>query len=196
MKIAITGHTRGLGKAIYDLYPGAVGFSKSTGYNIGNEADAISIISQSIDCDVFINNAFHETAQQHLFEHMFKQWRYDNTKTIVNISSRAGYNLDWPGWVVSKYSNSKENLNKKFREYLLLTSRKCRMISFNPGYIDTDMIADKPDVPRLTTQQAAEMVAWCINQPSRIEIGELSVWMLGPKWSYIVPLSTQEQGMK
>ena len=68
MKIAITGHTRGLGKAIYDLYPGAVGFSKSTGYNIGNEADAISIISQSIDCDVFINNAFHETAQQHLFE--------------------------------------------------------------------------------------------------------------------------------
>jgi len=109
----------------------------------------------------------------------------------VNISSRAAYNV----WGETPYSNSKENLNKKFREYLLLTSRKCRMISFNPGYIDTDMVADKPDLPKLTTHQAAEMVAWCINQPGRIEVGELNVWMLGPKWSYMTPLSAQEQKM-
>jgi len=47
-KVAVTGHIKGLGKAIYDLYPGAIGFSRSTGYNIENDAD--SIINQSIDC--------------------------------------------------------------------------------------------------------------------------------------------------
>ena len=39
--LAITGHTRGLGKALYELYPGSLGFSRSTGYQIENDADSI-----------------------------------------------------------------------------------------------------------------------------------------------------------
>ena len=34
MKIAITGHTKGIGKAIADLYPNVIGFSRSNGYDI------------------------------------------------------------------------------------------------------------------------------------------------------------------
>ena len=34
MKIAITGHTKGIGKAIADLYPNVIGFSRSKGYDI------------------------------------------------------------------------------------------------------------------------------------------------------------------
>lgn len=35
MKYAVTGHTLGIGKAIYEeLSPNCIGFSKSTGYDI------------------------------------------------------------------------------------------------------------------------------------------------------------------
>ena len=33
-RIAITGHTKKIGKAIYDAFPNAVGFSKSQGEDI------------------------------------------------------------------------------------------------------------------------------------------------------------------
>ena len=58
MKIAITGHTTGIGKAIHDWFLGdadILGFSKSNGYDITNKDDRIKIINESMDCDVFIN---------------------------------------------------------------------------------------------------------------------------------------------
>ena len=56
MKIAITGHTAGIGQALAEAYYGneIVGLSKREGNNIRNTlkiADAIE------PCDMFINNA-------------------------------------------------------------------------------------------------------------------------------------------
>jgi short-subunit dehydrogenase len=60
MKIAITGHTKGIGKAIAGLYytDEVVGFSRSNGYDISKPEDVKSIIKTSIeqDCENDITN--------------------------------------------------------------------------------------------------------------------------------------------
>jgi len=83
VKVAITGHTQGLGKALFDIYDNSMGFSRSNGFDI-NDPDPI--VKASLDCDIFINNAWDKFAQINLLENLFYFWRYQN-KTIVNISS-------------------------------------------------------------------------------------------------------------
>lgn len=74
MKIGITGHTRGLGKALFDYYQiqghEVVGFSSSTGHNIVNNFD--EIVGQVKDFDLFINNAYKDNAQARFVEHLCK----------------------------------------------------------------------------------------------------------------------------
>ena len=66
MKIALTGHTSGIGKALYDILSKdheVVCFSRSNGYNIQDDKIKELIVQESLQCDVFINNAYYEMAQ-------------------------------------------------------------------------------------------------------------------------------------
>ena len=68
MKIAITGHTKGIGKAIANLYPDYIGFSRSNDFDIGNPDCVNRIVELSKNCDIFVNNAYHGTTQTTIFE--------------------------------------------------------------------------------------------------------------------------------
>lgn len=88
MKYAITGHTKNIGKFLYDsLYPNVVGFSRSNGYDITKFKDRARIIKESEDCDVFINNAYAEFGQSDLCLELWKEWK-DLPKKIVNVGSK------------------------------------------------------------------------------------------------------------
>ena len=88
MKIAITGHTQGIGKRLFErLSPNIIGFSKSTGYDITNFFDRKRIINESANCDIFINNATENFGQTLLFLELFEAWKNQN-KTIINVGSR------------------------------------------------------------------------------------------------------------
>ena len=88
MKIAITGHTQGIGKCAFKrLSPNIIGFSKSTGYDITKFNDRKRIIEESKNCDIFINNANAGFGQTLLFLELFEEWRNTN-KTIINVGSR------------------------------------------------------------------------------------------------------------
>jgi len=174
MKIAVTGHTKGIGKAIADLYNNrettVIGFSRSNGYDISSAEAIKNIITQSIDCDVFINNAYHDFAQCDLLEGIFDKWKDDPNKTIVNIISRAKYGRGKAKF----YGQTKMELYTKAKK-MMFSDKRCRIININPGYVKTDMVAHV-DVKMLTTEQLANMVKWCVDQPQGVEIGELSVW--------------------
>lgn len=87
-RYAVTGHTRGIGQRLFErLSPNAIGFSLSSGYDIRNKEDRRRIIRESIDCDVFINNAPAGFGQTELFLELFEQWK-DSDKTIINVGSR------------------------------------------------------------------------------------------------------------
>ena len=84
MKIAITGHTAGIGQALATEYildeHDVVGLSQREGNNIRN----IPKIADQIDpCDVFVNNAQAGYAQTELLFEMAKRWAGTNKHIIV-----------------------------------------------------------------------------------------------------------------
>jgi NADP-dependent 3-hydroxy acid dehydrogenase YdfG len=174
MKIAITGHTKGIGKAIADLYytDEVVGFSRSNGYDIAQPSDIDRIITESAECNIFVNNAYHDFAQCDLLERMFKLWKNDPTKTIVNIISRARYGLGKAKF----YGQTKMELYTKAKS-IMFSDKRCRIININPGYVKTDMVSHVSDtVKMMSPEQLASMIKWCLDQPQGVEVGELSVW--------------------
>ena len=52
MKVRITGHTKGLGKSLYNYFKDK--FEDVVGFDSSNTVD--EIIEQSKNCDLFINN--------------------------------------------------------------------------------------------------------------------------------------------
>jgi short-subunit dehydrogenase len=113
MKVAITGHTQGIGASLSQVYQThgheVVGFSRSNGFDITNSVERQQIISKSLDCDLFINNAHSspgDFAQVDLLVELWSAWEGQH-KTIVNISSSMG--MRWQHDVIA-YRASKRAL--------------------------------------------------------------------------------------
>ena len=176
MKIAITGHSKGIGHALYNKLADnhtVQGYSRSNGYDISTKQNII--IRSAKDCDVFINNAYKGYKQVDLLNAVFEMWKDNPNKTIVNISSLSKY----PGLSgnISGYSAQKAALSHQAFLLMFKTERKCRMINVNPGYVRTDIVSHvSEDTPMLTPDEVAGCIAWAIEQPQHIEIGELSLW--------------------
>lgn len=179
MKIAITGHTTGLGKAIYDYCVSnnheCVGLSRSNGNDI---SDVDSILSKVSDADVFVNNAYHNFFQVELFDNWYLQHKTE-TKTIVNISSLVKYSGTNNDIFPHLYVACKKELEKHSKKAKADIDRVCRIINFTPGAVDTSM--NNLNLPLVDPNKCAEIVYWAITQPSNIEIGELSIKSLFDK---------------
>lgn len=88
MKIAITGHTNGIGRAFAEALQARgheiVGISRSGGENIRRIAHIVKLIEP---CDLFINNAQSYFAQTELLYGLWRKWQ-GQTKWIWNISTQ------------------------------------------------------------------------------------------------------------
>ena len=97
MKIALTGHTKGLGAEIskhLESTHTVIGFSRSNGYDIKSPLDRRKILKASAEADVLINlvhNYYHQTDL--LFE-FFQAWEHAE-KLIINISSGVVEDVTW-----------------------------------------------------------------------------------------------------
>ena len=84
MKIAITGHTAGIGQALAKQYQSSgheiVGLSQRDGNNIRN---TLKICDQIEPCDIFINNAQAGYAQTELLFEIAKRWAGTGKQIIV-----------------------------------------------------------------------------------------------------------------
>ncbi len=186
MKIAITGHTKGIGKACADLLGQQheiVGLSRSNGFDIQQTNMCAMKI---VPCDVFINNAYQGTCQSQLFEVVFKHWK-DKPKTIINLGTRAQYEHNFSG---SIYSSDKRHLQHAVEHITFGQqggfNKQCRVMNLNPGYVNTDManlnlstegMSNKPPPEdMLTAEHMAELVKWMLDTPQQYEIYDLSIW--------------------
>ena len=91
MKIAITGHKRGIGKAFAQQLQSRgheiVGISRSDGENIRRTAHTASLIEP---CDMLINNAISFYAQTELLFEVWHRWQdSDDVHIIWNISTKV-----------------------------------------------------------------------------------------------------------
>lgn len=122
MKIAITGHTAGIGKEfakqLRSRGHNIVGISRREGENIRRIAHTATLIEP---CDFFINNAQTNYAQTELLYEVWKRWR-DKKKYIWNISTmmtREPVNSTPDGQedlVMSQYRNQKLALEEASRQ--------------------------------------------------------------------------------
>lgn len=158
MKTAITGHTRGLGRELFMLYQDAVGFSRSNGFDINYPEP---IIQNSLDCDLFINNAWDKFAQVNLLESLFYFWRYQE-KIIVNISSVSP---EQPRRFedVGLYATHKLALDDASSTLQNLDSA-CRIVNIKLDWLDTEM-SKYWDLPKLDPKQAAKDIQNIIKNP-------------------------------
>ncbi len=137
--IAITGHSRGIGQALFERYPGSLGFDLSNGYDIDQDIDRI--IQESDHCEVFINNAYCNNRQHDLLQAWYQQHR-NHKHVIINISSIVA-DLNWdldPRWsFMHDYIQHKRNLNKLSFD-INCAGDRCRSITVMPARVDTDFV--------------------------------------------------------
>lgn len=139
MKVAITGHTRGIGFALAEKFKAnnykVVGFSASTGCNIDDFNVRQNIIEQILDCDIFVNNAYHPIGQTDLLKQVTNKWE-GTDKTIINISSKFVFQKDDYARF-REYTTAKKEQNKFIEDRMTVNSP--RILNVLPGIVDTDM---------------------------------------------------------
>ena len=184
MKIAITGHTRGIGKALFDKFQAegheVIGFSKSTGYDISKEA--ARVITESRSCDVFINNAFHPTAQTALLVAMLGIWRGAD-KLIINVSSKGALYPAKHIGLQNQYLNPKIKQGEIIQQAML--NGFPQVLNVLPGVVDTDM-ADVLTAPKkMNPADLANFLYIITMMRSQLAIQHLVIDVPGQNWGDI-----------
>jgi NAD(P)-dependent dehydrogenase (short-subunit alcohol dehydrogenase family) len=115
-KIVITGHTSGIGKAIYDKFTEVscreiIGLSRSNGYDI--DADFDKVVEAAAGAEIFINNAYRDSQQLKLF-HALK----DKVDMMVVMGSVSRH---YPELIPTDYVHDKQAL-----------AEACRLESIKP----------------------------------------------------------------
>jgi nucleoside-diphosphate-sugar epimerase len=165
MKIAITGHTAGIGQALARQYQTAghdvVGLSQRDGNNIRN---TLKICDQIEPCDVFVNNAQAGYAQTELLFEMAQRWQGTGKQIIVistmmtqePVSSLTGLDMD-------HYRLQKITLEEAVRQ---IRHRRLgvKVVIVRPGNIATS--------PDKTVPPAADVDNWATVLMSILRIAE------------------------
>lgn len=151
IKVAITGHTSGIGLAINDMLDltadltvwGEVrGYSRSNGWNLA-EAGGNLLIEEILDYDpdIFFNNAWHPGVQNYIAKKLHSKWR-DTDKVIVNTGSITAYSPDTMDstniYATDKRELSQYTIHSSFTYPYLNT---CQMINFSWGFVETGLIS-------------------------------------------------------
>lgn len=140
MKIAITGHTRGIGKALADVYTEQgheiVGLSKSQGHDINEPWVLVPLIEP---CDIFINNAQDGFAQTNLLFEVWDKWQNNYNKKIINIGAKMSQEplCTIPGIWMTRYRLSKATLDEAVTQ-LRHQAPFPKIISVRPGGVKTE----------------------------------------------------------
>lgn len=135
MKVAITGHTTGIGLSLTRVFIDFLGFSRKTGYDLHNRIIREKMYSEISDCDVFINNANLGWNQSVLLYEIWEKWK-DKDKLIINIGSVAA---DYNQTISTPYNIQKRALQDACLQ-LQQESRLCKIVLVKPGYVDTPVV--------------------------------------------------------
>jgi len=149
MRIAITGHKKGIGKAFADqlasLGHEIVGISRSDGENIRRTAHTATLIEP---CDLFINNAISFYAQTELLFEVWHRWQPSkDTHQIWNISTKICANTHDQEINGLTMRESMQYRNQKMALELAHTQLNAqpsniKMTLIRPGSVNTQTFSD------------------------------------------------------
>ena len=193
MKIAITGHTKGIGKSLLDLFESnghnVMGFSKSQGFNIEDPISVEEILDFSEDCDVFINNAYYVGAQKNLLINLINRWEGKN-KVIVNINSKATLmpaellNSNAVNSFMKEYAADKQEQTNIIMDRIFKSSP--HIINILTGVVDTDM-GKAYDCKKMSTVDVAKFIYMLVEFKDTIAVQHIVFDVPGLNWKDIKP---------
>ena len=178
MKIAITGHTAGIGKAFAEQLSqrghSVVGISRREGENIRRIPHTASLIEP---CDLFINNAQTGYAQTELLYEIWRRWQ-GQERYIWNISTmmiEEPINSQPDGQddlVMSAYRNQKLALEEASRQ-LRFKDRWPQISIIRPGGVATQDQFDNTN--KANVDVWVKSVIDIFSHNDNISISEISV---------------------
>ena len=167
-KIAIIGHTKGIGKAIADLYKKkkyqVIGMSSSNGYDL--QCSQVEIMEQLDDCQLVVINAYVGGGRMTLLKRIYGKYLFENKKVAVITSTSgtpigADEDLQNPEYI--DYCKNKKNLIGYIEELQQeLLNKPLSVYDVCPDVVDTDMTKGLwEDLPKLKAVEVAEAVRYC-----------------------------------
>ncbi len=186
-KIAVTGHTSGIGKEVFEYCQfngwNVRGYSRSNGFNIAEDAGN-TVINALLrwDVDVLFNNAWYPRVQCKILKILHNQWK-DEDKCIINSGSATAYypfNKDR----VSEYEKDKREL----RDYCIASAKKypwqnrCRVHNVSLGWVETQLTGK--DETFMSAYEAA-LILVNLMQPQDYLVPELLVTSKGREPSHM-----------
>jgi NAD(P)-dependent dehydrogenase (short-subunit alcohol dehydrogenase family) len=174
-KIAVIGHTRGIGKAIAELYKGkgyqVIGMSRSNGYDMTVKQK--KIVDAVRDCELVVINAHTGRSQLDLLKSVYARYHNDRKKVAVITSTSGtpeGRDDDFDALDYRQYCDDKQELIgyiSELQEDLLL--RPMSVYDVCPDVVDTEMTKDLwTTLPKLTTKEVAQAVNYCFESTFNI----------------------------
>ena len=167
-KIAIIGHTKGIGKAIADLYKKkkyqVIGLSSSNGYDL--QCSQVEIMEQLDDCELIVLNAYVGRGQMNLLKRIYGKFVFEDKKVVV-ITSTSGTPIGEdeefldPEYV--EYCKNKKTLIEYIEQLQQeLLNKPLSVYDVCPDVVDTDMTKGLwEDLPKLKADEVAEAVRYC-----------------------------------
>ena len=175
-RIAITGHSAGIGQALAKIYQShgheIVGLSRRNGYNIRSIP---KIIEKVRDCDIFINNAQAGFAQTELLFAVYKEWQGKENKKIINISTMMTLEpvSTIPGIEMIEYHNQKLALEQAHRQLLYLHNWP-KLCLVKPGAVATQLEQTSPR-PYANVDVWAEKLINILDAGPDLDVGEIAL---------------------
>lgn len=168
MKIGITGHTENLGKYLYENLSknnNVIGFSRKNNYDL---QEYEKILSKLIECDVFINNAWHPIYQEKLFSEIFNFWK-DEEKTIINILTSAVFY----GGSTDLYRNSKTSLkNKSIKLIGDNYSKKVRVVNLYPNTLENNT---RHNFEKVNFSEIYDIINFQLSLPQELQLTHIEI---------------------
>ena len=172
-KIIITGHTKGVGLAVYGLLKenkfNISGISRKNGYDLSESYQKVKDHILKESPDIFINNAYVPWNQARLLKDLYKTWKFKD-KMIVNVCSVACLvplgSLDYNApYVVDKRDQKLfcDDINFHYSRTNFLETR-CSLTNLCFDYVSTNFKSknDKRLYPNLSAEQVADIIHYTI----------------------------------
>ena len=167
-KVLIIGHTRGIGKCVYDFYVKkgytVKGLSRSNGYNL---CDPTKFHRYIFAYDWIILNAFYYDSQYKLLKHIVDLYENKNKKVIV-ITSTSGTDICFDKTIEAdsykEYSRHKKKLIKYIeRVQQRLVNKPLQIFDVCPDVVDTQMSKGLwLDIKKLKPTEVSKAVQFCL----------------------------------
>ncbi len=157
MRIAITGHTGGLGTELGKIFSEGghtlFGFSRSNGWDLSQTNTLERVCVTLSQCDIIINNA-PGSFQTDLFLKLLNSQTHDNKAVIVNVSSVASrFSISRS----QQYAANKASLDMVTLSHQRFGNRWPAALLVRPGYFTGTRSEHKPP-PHIDVSHVANII--------------------------------------